>query len=204
MPLVATRGGASAFGLGWSASGAGEELGGMVLLTPTSIDVTGTSGTINTNGSVEFTSVTALRLNGVFSANYDNYLVNMRFSTTGATAIQFRLSSGGTDNATAGSYVRQYIDSDGSTVSAARQSYPEWGLTYAYGVQRAGAEISFYGPHLAQPTAVRAVHVGDVYSAGLTDVAGTHNQSASYDGFNFWPSAYVLSGLVSVYGLVGA
>jgi hypothetical protein len=149
---------------------------------------------------VEFASVTALRLNGVFSADYDNYLVNMRFSTTGATAIQFRLSSGGTDNATAGSYVRQYIDADGSTISAVRQSYPEWGLTYAYGIQRAGAEISFYGPHLAQPTAVRAVHVGDNSSAGLTDIAGTHNQSASYDGFNFWPSAYVLRALFRCMG----
>jgi len=67
-----------------------------------------------------------------------------------------------------------------------------------------GSTISFYGPYLVQPTAVRSVIVDDTSGAAITDVAGTHNQSVSYDGFNIFPASNNMTGLISVYGLVGA
>jgi hypothetical protein len=204
MPLVATRGGASASALGWSSAPQAEELGGMVLLKPTSIDVTGTSASINPNGSVEFTTITEIRLNGVFSAEYDNYLVNLRVTTSGNSAFNFRLSSGGTDNTTSSSYTRQYIDADGSVVNPIRQSFAQWGLAYAYNTRRAGAEINFYSPYRSSRTAVRSVTITDSNGAAITDVAGTHNQSASYDGFKMYVAGVNTTGLISVYGLVGA
>lgn len=204
MPLVATRGGASAFGLGWSAS-AGEELGGMVLLTPTSIVHTGTSATVGANGSVDFTACSVLSLNGVFSADYDNYVINMVYAAeVGNLNLYFRLRSGGTDNATASSYTTQTLTADGTGIGAGRYIYDYSLFTGAFTPGRNGLHASIYGPYLTQPTTYR-VTTGLAYQgAYLNDEAVIHNQSASYDGFTILVSGNSITGAVSVYGLVGA
>ena len=61
------------FGI-WSSSGP-TGAPGMVLLKPTSIAHSGTSASIGANGQVTFTAVTSLSLNGVFSADFDNFLL---------------------------------------------------------------------------------------------------------------------------------
>lgn len=206
MPLLTTRAGASskAYGFGSAVS---EELGGMVLITPTSIASTGTgnSSSIGANGSVTFDTCATLSLNGVFSATYDNYMIVMRNSANQADNIYFRLRSGGTDNSTASSYVYQQLDASSTTVDGSRTTSNQALVHLGGNVQRAGVEINLYGPYLAQPTAGRAVNVWDSSSARLTDHAFTHNQSTAYDGFSLIPGATTtITGLVSVYGLKGA
>jgi len=207
MPLVATRGGASAFGLGWSAAGAGEELGGMVLLTPTSITYTGTSASIGANGSVEFTACLSLSLNGVFSADYDNYMVSIRHLGSTNDALNARLRSSGSD-ASATNYVWQILRADGVTVDGARFStQSEFRIGSIIGNLRSGLVCNFFGPYLAQPTAFRSVSAEpDTPSdnARIYDNAGTHSLSTSYDGLSLICGAGNFTGLVSVYGLVGA
>lgn len=208
MPLVATRSNAGAFGLGWGAAAAGEELGGMVLVTPTSVVTTGSgsSATIGVNGQVTFSSCISVSLNGVFSADYDNYVVVCR-DTGSLQQWHMRLRASGTDNSTANSYTRQQIQVDNTTVSAARASYDYFQapLTGYITVAQNAAFISFYGPFLAQPTAVRATTVMASQSAYMNDRAYTHNQSTSYDGLTITNLGTAsLAGTVSVYGLVGA
>jgi hypothetical protein len=205
MPLVATRGGASAFGLGWSAASAGEELGGMVLLTPTSIAYTGTSASIGTNGSVEFTACTSFSLNGVFSADYDNYQIVVRHSLgTTDNTVGFRLRNSGSDDSTANSYVYQALYVSGASIVGVRTtSNTTYHLTSS-ATAKSGEIINVYGPYLSQPTAIRNVSISGSSSAIIQDVASTHNQSTPYDGFTIYPTASSISGLVSVYGLVGA
>ena len=74
---------------------------GLHLITPTSIASTGTgnSSSINTNGSVTFSTCATLSLNGVFSADYDNYMIVMRHVGSDASAfnIDLRLRLSGTD-----------------------------------------------------------------------------------------------------------
>ena len=186
---------------------AGEELGGMVLLTPSSIAYTGTSASIGANGSVTFTAVSSLSLNGVFSADYDNYMIvcqNLRGGTA-VDIIYARLRASGTDNSTAGSYTYQYLYASSTTVGAARVSATE-GIWYASGgVQRSGFTSYLYGPYLAQPTAIRSVGASGQNNAYIEDEAFTHNQSTAYDGFSmFMGAGTTLTGLVSVFGLVGA
>jgi hypothetical protein len=57
---------------------------GLVSMTPSSIAHSGTSASINADGGVDFTAVTELSLNGVFTSDYDNYLIVMRFTDTTA------------------------------------------------------------------------------------------------------------------------
>lgn len=184
-----------------------EEPGGMTLVTPTSIASTGTSASIGANGSVTFTAVTSLSLNGVFSATYNNYMVVWRTVAGSATnyTIAVRLRASGTD-ASGANYVRQFAEADNTTVSATRytgNTWGHWGNTSS--TQRSGTTTHVYGPYLAQPTVFRAVNAWGRSSAYFLDVAGTHSVSTSYDGFTFVEvDSGGMSGVVSVYGLVGA
>jgi len=175
---------------------------GMVLLTPTSINHTGTSASIGSNGQVTFTAVTALSLNGVFSADFDNYIVSMRFTTSAGADIQFRYRSSGSDNSSANSYVRQQIFADGATVQGVRVTDNLSRMATGFGTQRAGTKWLVYGPYLAEPTADRNVSSSDYLSAYLVDYATTHNVSSSYDGFTLFPSGTVnMTGALQVYGV---
>ena len=183
----------------------GDATDAALMMVPTSIAYTGTSATTTDSGSVEFTAVSSLSLNGVFTGDFDNYMVVMRQTASSATSIHLRLRVGGADNSTANSYVRQYLEADSTTVGGARQTYNYLaGIAYAYNVQRAGQSINIYGPALTQPTAFRSVSAYDYASALITDVAGTHNQSIAYDGFTVYSDSYNITGLVSVYGIRGA
>ena len=177
---------------------------GLILLTPTSIDHTGTSATISANGSVVFSACSSLSLNGVFTSDYDNYMVVVRQDNSTGTTAYYRLRVSGTDNSTASSYVSQYLYANHTTVGASRITTDKGLIGYLGSVQRNGLTIHVYGPYLTQPTAWRGVGADDYLSAEVYDSAGTHNQSTAYDGFTLLPSAGALDGLISVYGLVGA
>ena len=206
MPLVATRSNAPASAYGFT-SVSPEALGGMVLMTPTSIASAGTgnSSSIGTNGSVTFSSCTSLSLNGVFTSEYNNYKIVMRYVGSANANINLRVRASGTD-ATGSNYVNQDIQVDGTQVTAGR-SAASTSFTlagYLSSTQRSGLEYHVYGPQLAQPTAYRCVSISGAVSAYLVDTCGTHSLSTAYDGFTIFLATENVSGLISVYGLVGA
>jgi hypothetical protein len=207
MPLLTTIASGGVKGLGWSAASASEELGGMVLLTPTSIAYTGTSASIGTNGSVEFTACSVLSLNGVFSADYDNYMVGMRITSTSSdTNLNLRLRVGGVDNATGSSYTLQSLGVNGTSLAGTGRNSNTFASPFGFvsTTARDGLSAFFYGPFLAQPTAMRQISAFAYANALIYDTAITHNQSTSYDGFTLIGQTSAVTGLVSVYGLVGA
>jgi hypothetical protein len=181
-----------------------EELGGMVLLTPTSIAYSGTSATVGANGSVEFTGCSSLSLNGVFSVDYDNYMVSVRHVSSTDTALFARYRASGV-NADAANYTDQAIDANGASINGFR-STSQTGARYGVmsSSQRGGDTIYVYGPALAQPTASRNVDAGAQSNAYIGDRAATHSLSTAYDGLTLYTGSGTFTGLVSVYGLVGA
>ncbi len=204
MPTIGTRGNAAARGYGFTGA-APEVLGGMVLMTPTSIASTGTgnSSSIGENGSVTFSSCATLSLNGVFTSSYDNYMMVMRSNTSTTSNYQVRLRVGGTDNSTASSYTYQYIQASSTTVVAGRTTTNFGYINAGANTRRDGTTVYFYGPNLAQPTAFRSVTMYDANSAVIFDMANTHNQSTAYDGFTLFTDIGTATGLVTVYGLGG-
>jgi len=177
-------------------------INGIELITPSSINFAGTSATINAGGSVTFTAVTSLSLNGVFSSAYDNYIIDMRHVASSASAaIQLRWRTG-TDNSTANSYVRQQLDASSTTVFGLRSTENVTRITITESARRDGTQIFVYGPNLVQPTAYRSVTVWADGGAAITDFAGTHNQSVAYTGFTLFPASGSFTGLIKVYGLV--
>jgi len=208
MPLVGTRANASARAYGFTST-TPEVLGGMVLITPTSIASTGTgnSSSIGANGSVTFSTCATLSLNGVFTANYDNYMISFRWQqNTSSSSLQARLRASGTDSTANTDYNTQQIYASASTVGGVRSTTSGfWDLSASATTYRNGLTMNVYGPYLSQPTAFRTIVINSSVGATIdSDGAGTHELSSSYDGITFYPSGNSITGLVSVYGLVGA
>jgi len=187
---------------------------GMVLIAPSSVDVTGggsETATINAGGSVTFSACATLSLNDVFSSTYDNYIIDMRHAKDpSGTQVNLlcRLRSSGTDESSGsdgstGNYTYQVLRATSTTVDGSRTS------SYTYALiqitdneQKDGHTSYFYGPYLSQPTAIRSVNINSNQNAEIRDMAITHGLSTAYDGFTLYPSGGSFDGLIKVYGLV--
>ena len=179
---------------------------GLILMTPTSVDKTGTgsTATISANGSVSFSACATLSLNGVFSADYDNYMIVFRYKTSASGGWYWRLRVAGTDNSTASSYTDQQLRANGTAVTGTRAANAESYLANGDNTYDAGFIHFVYGPYLAQPTAGRTVTIDPASGAYIQDSAHTHNQSTAYDGFTYVPwgaSGITAGGRVAVYGM---
>jgi hypothetical protein len=205
MPIVAARANAGAFGLGWSAlSEPPEELGGMVLLTPTSVSSTGTgnSASINANGSVAFSSCATLSLDGVFSVDYDNYMVTWGGTAGAGINIYLILRQSQTNNPNTSHY-SQGLYSSSTYVTADRRTGSNGYFMFAGSPTKNGSISYIYGPHLAQATAHRAITVSSEADARTMEAAGVETSSTQWDGFSLSVTSTSFSGVISVYGLVG-
>jgi hypothetical protein len=177
---------------------------GLVVMTPTSTAKTGTgsTATINSNGSVTFASCATLSLNGVFTSSYDNYMLNIRWSqATNVSFIYSRLRASGTDSTATTDYNHQYISAVGTAISGGRLTGDGfWTVAYSSTTYRNGMSMFLFGPKLSSPTAFRSVAVDSLGGGNIYDVAGTHELSTSYDGITLYPSQNSISGLVTVFG----
>ena len=178
---------------------------GMVLMRPSSIAFSGVTASITVNGSVSFSAVDSLSLNGVFTSAYDNYMIVARTSSSTGGEMYFRMRTSGTDSTTG--YTWQYLYATGTSVSGLRGTSATVG--YFSGLDstlRDGNTLYLYGPNLTQPTAARCVAAYSGYAgsgAGVYDFVTTHSPSSSYDGVTISLSSGTITGLVSVYGLGG-
>lgn len=178
---------------------------GMVLIKPTSIAHSGTSASIGENGQVAFTAVSSLSLNGVFSADFDNYVLVCQAVANTSSNFDIRFRASGSDNSTANSYVAARTDITNTTVEAIRTTSNLANITGIGSFGRSGHVTTFYAPFLAQPTVFRTVAVyNEGGNAYMIETGGTHNQSVSYDGFtvsNPHSPARLFTGTMTIYGL---
>lgn len=172
---------------------------GLVSMAPTSIAYSGTSAGINADGGVDFSAVTSLSLNGVFTGDYDNYLIVLPYKASGGGTVRIRLRASGTDNSTASSYVVQALTSNNTTVGAGRGTSNQGDIGVS-GTGESGRVVHIYGPALAQPTAWRVVSMSSDSTVRTADYANTHNQSTSYDGFTIYHDDSNITGNIHVFG----
>ena len=175
---------------------------GLVIMRPTSISYSGTNAGINGNGRIDFTAVTSLSLNGVFTSSYDNYLIVFMGNGSGNNQFFYgRLRVAGTD-ATGSNYARQRFFASSTSFGGSRLTGQDKATIGVYdSEQRDGSHIYVYGPFLAQPTAFRQTGVHGEAGAVLGDTASTHSLSTSYDGITILPeSPDTITGSVTVFG----
>lgn len=177
---------------------------GMTICKPTSITVTGTgsSASINTNGSVTFGTADTLLLNGVFSATYDNYMVSIRsIDSSGTTPYMYlQFASGGTADATTNSYDAQRLVVDSSTLSAARTESTIGLFGGSSSAYRDGNTLYIFGSFLTENTTWRSVGTYGEATGILIDTAGVHQVATSFDGLVITPNSGTITGLIAVYG----
>ena len=175
---------------------------GMVLMKPTSITHSGTSATLGANGQVTFSAVTSLSLNGVFTADFDNYVISVRsVLASGAQGLDMRYRVSGAD-ASGSNYTDQYLIASGTGVTPGRDaSQTRLRIGATSDTLRTGHTVYIYGPALAQPTASRSVSADGISNARIYDNANTHSLSTAYDGFTIFPASSSMTGAVQVYGV---
>ena len=176
---------------------------GLVSMKPSSIAHSGTSASINADGGVDFSAVDSLTLNGVFTSDYDNYLIvwGPCVASGQNPNMMMQLRAAGT-NATGSNYTYQNLYASSTTVAGARTSSQSKGIIGEISAtQRSGDMVHIYGPALAQPTAWRTVNASGFASAYITDFAGTHSLSTAYDGFEITLNqVQTISGSIHVFG----
>jgi hypothetical protein len=179
-------------GASWQTVGASS---GLTLVTPTSTANSGGS-VATTGGQVVGTGCASFSLNGVFSATYDNYLIQINSaSASSAGVFNIKLRAAGTD------------------LSATYY----WGLTYVAWGAGSGAQGgnnttswkigSFESPvntNLIVQNPFLSVAKGFVGGANTSDamqtLGGINTSTASHDGFTLSASAGNVTATVRVFG----
>ena len=176
---------------------------GLTLITPSTITVTGGSGSIGATGTVTVTTASSVSLNGIFSSTYNNYLV--LFGLTGSTAIDLlaRLRASGTDNSSA-NYGRQLIFGDTSLGASSTGSATSWNLGQLYDTdgKRTVLDLMVKDPASSSIyTTGRADSISSANSApyALKSLFGT-TVTTAYDSITFIASSGTITGTISVYG----
>lgn len=169
---------------------------GLHLITPTSVSGTGLS--ITANGSVTMSGAQYVTINGVFSADYDNYMAVLHADPSALISFNIRVASGGTGE-NGSNYTTQNLYVDDTTVGTYLTTTTYWVGDYADTTAN-GTVWNIYGPYLAQQTAIRTINASSRNGVYINDIAGTHSLSNSYDGLYFW-AGNTFSGRVAVYGM---
>jgi hypothetical protein len=152
--------------------------------------------TITTQSSVSF--------DGVFTADYRNYLLILRYQTTNDVSLEYQ-NRASASNATS-NYNRQQLVVDSTSVAGARVTAQS---SYGVGQSSVGV-ISFIetyisGPQLSEATlfaTTAARNYGSAYTnAGMNFFQGNHSTATAYDGFRLFVSAGTFTGTATIYGL---
>jgi hypothetical protein len=154
--------------------------------------------------SASFSAVASIQLDNVFTADYDNYRLDVHVTAYGSAAAN----------------EGQVLLRAASTNSTANYSYARPGLTYAATYPTEGAtgttrwyvgrtngsgsfgganafSMTFYGPALADRTWMTANAVDGSIAAA---VGGVHDAATAYDGFQLSYGANI-TGTYRLYGL---
>jgi hypothetical protein len=145
-------------------------------------------------------AVSAVNFNDVFSATYNNYLINIQATSAAQSNMSLRLRASGTD-ASAANYNTQRLNVDNATITAARAT----GQT-AFEIATAVSSGTFVNNFiLSNPFAAKNTFMNPFANARLLNTldfsmwTGNHTLTTSYDGFSVLGSTS-FSGTISVYG----
>lgn len=186
-------------GTAWVGAG-----GDSVLITPTS--VTGTlpavaNATILSSGRVSFAGMTKLFLNGVFSADFESYEIEVEIdSMAGDTLLLFGLALAGVQAAGATDYNYTRASAVGAawTVTNSGAGSSTFNVGRCSAVDGGIAKFTLARPALAKKTRFLA---DSIDMAATREVAGGyHNLATAYDGLVFTPATTNINGWITVKG----
>jgi microcystin-dependent protein len=180
---------------------------GLVPVIPSSISVGSGSASVNALGTVAFSGVSNLTLNGVFTGNYLNYRAIIEiYSATATMELRAYYASLGTRNTTNYSQGGQVIPSNGGAIgthSGENLTYFSFGyLVPATNYAQVFNTIDISNP--ATTSFSRHISSGVSHNGSATFSSymdnGVHTVFSAFDGFSIGGSAGTISGNMSIYG----
>lgn len=147
-----------------------------------------------------FTASSAVNLNSIFSATYQNYKMELFITNSSQVALNYRYRVGGVDNSTA-NYGNQSLSADGTTVTAARTTSQTSGDLGTMTLSSLSFfDITLYNPFTAATKGLNVNNGAFIGEAWLKQVTSTFKAATSFDGISIIPSSGTITGTVRVYG----
>jgi len=174
--------------------------GGITQIIPTSVAVSSGSGSVTANGSVSFSGVTGITLNGCFTAAYDNYKIMLNSVSSAMIAIYAQTASAGTANSS--SYKWQQVGVlNGGASNSGNNSTTSGELGFLSNNGYSGLEFSVLNPFTSSFTTM----FGDfIYTAGADFIyrktCVKHEVASSFDGIRLSTPSGNFTGTIRVYG----
>jgi hypothetical protein len=154
-----------------------------------------------------FTAVTSQSINNVFSATYENYIVDISISASSATARQqVRMRVSGSDNTSANysfGYGRYGTSDINGRTAGGGSGDTKFLLDYNVTGYTSQHVINFCNPFISAPTTYLGNQIlqdtSTTFSA-LGQETGATTVSTSYTGFTIFPESGTITGTITVYG----
>jgi hypothetical protein len=160
------------------------------------------SGLAVVKAKTAFTTTTTFNADTVFSATYDNYLIQMVVNTTASNGyLSYRMRVGGVADSSA-NYTSIEAEAATSSISASTTS----GATSGQVMYNFAAGLQFSNFIISQPATTNFTQIQSSsirYSPGWSNIYGQHRVATAYDGIGFI-SAGNVTGYYTIYGYATA
>ena len=164
-----------------------------------------TPGLVCVKAETTVSAVTSATADNVFTSSYTNYFIIGKYSTSTTSSLRIKFRIGGVSTST--NYNRQFLNGDGTTAQAARDT-GQTNLNIGSYTQNAAVFSLFTAivscPQLAQETLLKnEMTTNDAnYTTGLTVTtnAGNQNSATQFDGIEFLTAAGTFTLTYSIYG----
>lgn len=176
-------------------------MSGLVPIVPSSVTAGSGTATIS-DYQIEFTSVSDVTLNDVFSSTYTNYMIQMthQHSTSATVLVTAQMTVAGVA-ATASEYDYQRNDVSGTSLVGSRtQDASAWVIGRTYTSYRHGLTMYVFRPAVADETAFRSISGNTESYAYGQDCVGLHTVATAYDGIKISTNGGTPSGVLQVFG----
>lgn len=177
---------------------------GLVPAIPPTVNYSGGTATANNLGTISFTSVTSISVNGAFSSNYEDYLLIYEMNSSTSSQALIRLRKDGTDASTSAYEATRIFQTN------ATGGFQDTGAGSNYGLTPENAQ-KFYGQlDIRKPFVSKHTHIYGVNIYNTSDTSATsmgqqlsviqHRVVESYDGFTISMLGGNMTGTLTVYG----
>jgi hypothetical protein len=154
--------------------------------------------------STTFSGSSGHNVNDVFSATYQNYLVQLNMDSPSATGYQqLRLRVSGADNTTSNYFWSGIYNISNATTPAGEGASSQTSFTYGYieSAGTAGCTFNIANPFETKATTYSNIMARTTGSQSLIySNAGAFNTTTSFTGFTLYPASGTITGKVRVYG----
>jgi len=155
-------------------------------------------------GGATFSASSAVNVNDVFSATYQNYIVYSTLTpSVGGTDLNIRLRVSGTD-ASSSNYTTQRTYVDNTTTSGNRYTVTEFS-PFALGTDGNFFRGDFFSPFESVKTGLQ-LNLSSNTGTTMIDARASFsfNLTTSFTGFTVFPGSGNITGSIKVYGLANS